>query len=82
MSAQYTIRNVDDEIDAAIRERAAQERKSLNNMVLELLRRALGIGPKENVQRDLSDVAGVCSIDERTRAAFEEQRQIDPEIWK
>jgi hypothetical protein len=33
-------------------------------------------------RRDLSDVVGQHLIDDEMRKVFEEQRQIDPELWK
>lgn len=78
----YTIDNVPDELAAAIQRRAEAEHKSLNDVLLDMLRRGLGDAPAPQVYRDLSDVAGQCTIDDETRAAFDDQRQIDPDLWK
>lgn len=79
---QYTVRNVSNEVDAALRQRAKREGKSMNRLLLDLLQRALGLEAEPQVRRDLSDVAGKCTIDDTTRAALQEQRRIDPEIWE
>jgi hypothetical protein len=78
----YTLENMPVELELALRERAAAERKSFNAAILDALSRGLGIDPKPLKRRDLSDVAGKGLIDARMEAVFEEQRSIDPEMWK
>ncbi|MCI0492473.1 MAG: hypothetical protein L0Z07_06025 [Planctomycetes bacterium] len=78
----YTLENMPVELELALRERAAAERKSLNAAILDALSRGLGIDPQPLKRRDLSDVAGKGLIDARMEAVFEEQRSIDPEMWK
>ena len=56
---QYTIRNVPPELDAALRERARQEGRSLNDVVVETLRRDLGLSGERSRKRDLSSFAGL-----------------------
>ena len=79
---QYTVRNVPDELDQVLRERAAAERKSINRALLDALARGLGIEASATKKRDLSDVAGQGLITPEMEAVFEEQRQIDSEIWQ
>ncbi len=79
---QYTLRNVPNELDEALQKQVAAEQKSLNRVLIDALMRGLGLAPEPVVRRDLSDVAGKQTIDDETRAAFEEQRQLDPELWK
>jgi hypothetical protein len=68
------------DIEVALRALAAEEHKTLDSVALDAVKTALGGRlPK---QRDLSDLAGRCTIDAATLAALEEQRQIDPELWK
>ena len=43
MCMQYTIRNVSEALDARLRERASEERTSINDVVLSLLTQALGL---------------------------------------
>jgi hypothetical protein len=61
---QYTLRNVTPPIDAALRERARQEQKSLNQVAVEALCRGLGVAEESTRQRDLSDLAGSWVDDE------------------
>ena len=79
---QYTIRNIPDEIDRAARERAEREGLSLNQVLVRALRSAFGVEVEPTVKRDLSDVAGQCSIDDESRAFFDQQRQVDQEVWE
>jgi hypothetical protein len=78
----YTISNIPPEVEAIIRARAASEHKSPEQTILDAIARGLGIGEPPQKKRDLSDIAGACTIDDVARAAFAHQRQIDPELWK
>jgi hypothetical protein len=77
----YILKNVSDELDRAIQARAAAEHKSPEQAILDELEKGFGITTPQK-RRDLSGIAGARTIDEKTRAAFEQQRQIDPELWK
>lgn len=79
---QYTIRNVPKEVDKALRERARREGRSLNEVAIEALTRALALDGHHEVQRDLADVAGTWVEDPATDEALAAQRAIDPELWK
>jgi hypothetical protein len=79
---QYTLRNVPPALDEAIRRRAREEGKSLNEVAIEALMRALGLRGELTRQRDLSSVAGSWQSDPDTDAVLEEQRRIDPELWR
>jgi plasmid stability protein len=79
---QYTVRNVPDEIDRALRARAHRERKSLNQLTLDLLVEAVGHGREKRSKRDLSKIAGHWADDAETEQALEDQRKIDPELWR
>ncbi len=79
---QYTLRNVPKSLDRALREQARSQNKSLNDIVLEALRRALGLEGEPLVQRDLSDVVGTWQEDPELDRVLAEQRRIDPEAWK
>lgn len=78
---QYTIRGITEALDRAARERAEREGVSLNQVLVRALQSALGVEAEPSVKRDLSDIAGQCSIDGETRSFFEVQRQVDPEDW-
>ena len=79
---QYTVRNVPDVIDEAIRERASADKQSLNRVLIDALARGLGLARPISKQRDLSDVAGSWVEDAGTEAALEDQGRIDPELWQ
>lgn len=77
-----TIRNVPAEVSAALeRERS---RASLNQTVIELLRRALGVGGREAPSNGLANMAGTWSEEEHKRfeAAVASPEQIDEELWR
>jgi len=79
---QYTIRNVPPHLDTLLRERAKAERRSLNDVVLEALTQGLGLSDRPTRYRDLSDIAGTWVDDPETDAALDEQRRVDPDLWK
>ena len=79
---QFTVRNITADIDAAARERAAAEQKSLNAVLVDALRRGLGVGASPTKKRDLSFLAQGPPLEPEVLQALEDQRQIDPEMWK
>jgi hypothetical protein len=79
---QYTLRKIPPEVDAALRRRSKQEGKSLNQVALEALSRGLGIATAPSKFHDLDFVIGTWVEDPAFDKAIEEQRQIDPEMWK
>ena len=80
---QYTVRNVPSAVDELLRRRAHQENKSLNEVLLDALARAVGLGVSAPVaQRDLSDLAGSWKADPLMDAVLDEQRAIDADLWK
>ena len=79
---QYTLRNVPPELDAALRERARQEGRSLNEVALEALRRDTGLLGERPKRRDLSSFAGTWAEDPAVEEAFADQRRIDERLWR
>ena len=79
---QYTLRHVPEILDAAIRRRAAEENRSINDVAIEALLQAFGLTGVPSRQRDLGDVAGRWHKDAASDRALAEQRPIDPEMWK
>jgi plasmid stability protein len=78
----YKLENIPDELDRAIRARAAAEHKSPEETIVDAVARSLGISAHPEKRRDLSDIAGQCTIDDESRAVFQELRRIDPDMWK
>jgi len=79
---QYTIRNVPKALDAMLRERSKKEGKSLNEMVLEALARAMGFAKEPVRHRDLSSIAGSWVEDPEFDRAIEAQDRIDEDLWR
>ena len=78
-----TIRNVDDRLARALEREKKRRGTSLNETVLELLARSLGVDVGEKRSNGLRKLAGTWSKEEHR--AFEEAvapfEQIDEELW-
>ncbi len=79
---QYTIRNVPDHLDAALRRKAREQGKSLNDVTIEALVRGAGVSGEQSRQRDLSDIAGTWQEDPEFDRAVAEQDVIDEKLWR
>jgi hypothetical protein len=78
-SVHYTIRGIPAELDHVLRAKAAQQKQSLNRVVLDELTRALIGRP---VKADFSDLVGKWVTDPGFDEMIESQRQIDGTKWK
>jgi len=76
---QYTIRGIPQEVDRALRQKAARQKRSLNQVIVEELTAAT-FGVKRKT--DLSDVAGGWIPDPAFDEILAAQRQIDWDRWK
>jgi hypothetical protein len=76
---QYTSRGVPSEVDRALRQKAAQLKISLNQVVIEELTRAT-IGRTRKA--DFSDLVGQWTPDPAFDEIIAAQRQIDWDKWK
>ena len=79
---QYTIRNVPEYLDAALRGAAREQGRSLNEVAIEALTRGAGLGESPCRQRDLSDIAGTWQEDPAFDSAIAAQDTVDKEMWK
>ena len=79
---QYTLRNIPKGLDDALRRRAREQGKSLNQVALEALLDACGLTPKPALRRSLDDVVGAWLDDPEVEAALADQRSIDEDLWK
>jgi plasmid stability protein len=79
---QYTIRNVPTSLDAALRRRAQEQRKSLNEVAIEALARGAGISGERIRKRDLSDIVGTWQHDPAFDEAIADQDKVDEEMWR
>lgn len=80
-----TIHNLDEPLNALLREKARQQGTSLNKTIKSLLEESLGITPgkKPGHRDDFLDLCGIWSPEEVAR--FEKTQsdfaQIDPKDW-
>lgn len=79
---QYTLRNVPETLDLAIREASRRQGKSLNQVTLEALFRAFGLSDTPVQRRDLSDIVGTWEEDPAVERALEDQRKIEADLWQ
>ena len=80
---RLTIRSIPKAVDRALRERAAREKRSLNEVALEVMARGLGLIATAPVKRrDLSDLAGAWVKDKAVDQALADQRRIDEARWR
>ncbi len=79
---QYTIRNIPDYLDSALRDVARREGKSLNEAAVAALVRGAGLAEHKRAKRDLSDIAGTWQEDPAFDHALQDQQKIDEAIWR
>ena len=79
---QYTIRNVPETLDAALRQSAREQGKSLSEIAVEALARGAGLTESRFRQRDLADIAGSWRKDPAFDDAVGAQDTIDDELWR
>jgi plasmid stability protein len=82
MCMQYTLRNVSESLDSALRRRAQEQGKSLNQVAIEALARGAGLSEHRQRQRDLHDIAGTWRNDRVFDRALAAQDAIDEELWR
>lgn len=81
-SMQYTIRRIPKQIDAALRKRAQHDRKTLNDAAVDALAEGLGLTREPQQRRSVRDLLGARSKDPALSAALDDQRKIDPDLWR
>ncbi|GMV18155.1 MAG: hypothetical protein HS104_00895 [Polyangiaceae bacterium] len=79
---QYTLRNIPRTLDQALRQRARREKKTLNQVVIETLAQGLGLEAPQARRRDLRDLVGARPRDPALEQALDDQRRVDPELWR
>ena len=81
---QYAIRNIPKNLDQALRRKATQQGRSLNDVAVEALLIGAGVATNGHrvKRRDLSDIAGTYVPDPAFDQAMKEQDQIHPDDWK
>jgi plasmid stability protein len=80
---QYTVRNIPAHADKVLRQKAAEEKKSLNEILRQaILKEAGGSGLGETTYHDLDELAGTWEEDPDFDEAIAAQDKIDPSLWK
>lgn len=78
---QYTIRGIPERIDAMLKQKAHEEHKSLNSVVLEAIEKGIGAADVPVVHHDMDDLAGSWVDDPGFDQAIEAFEAIDEELW-
>ncbi len=78
---QYTLRNIPKQLDEALRRKAREEGRSLNEVAVAALMRALLLPDEAERRRDLAAIAGSWVEDRAVDDALEAQRRVEPEMW-
>lgn len=78
---QYTIRNIPDVLDEALRRAAREQGKSLNEVAIDALARGAGITGERVRRRDLRDIAGTWHKDPVFDRALLAQDTVDEDMW-
>jgi hypothetical protein len=81
-----TIRGIDDRLDQALKTIAGRDARSVNQLVLDVLRERFGLAKAarhSTRHHDLDGLFGAWSEEEylEVQGAVEEQRTLDPELW-
>ena len=79
---QYTIRGIPSAVDAALRQRARADGKSLNEAAVDALTEGAGMGGKPRKRRDLRDIAGSWKADKGIESALADQDLVDEDLWR
>jgi plasmid stability protein len=77
---RYTIRNVPETLDAALRKSARREGKSLNEVAVQALARGVCLTESRSRQRDLSDISRTWRKDPEFDRALAAQDTIDENL--
>ena len=81
-TTQYTIRNIPEQVDRLVRQQVLKTHKSLNSVLLDVLKRGVGVADEPVEYHDLDELAGSWVADPDFDAAMEAFESIDEELWK
>lgn len=79
---QYTVRGVPAPINRLLREKTRREGKSLNQVILEVIVRGLGLTQDVPKYHDLDDLVDTWVHDPVFDQTIAEMDRVDPELWK
>lgn len=82
-----SIRGLDDELSSLLKKAAAAQKMSVNQFVLETLRKNLGLTKEKRFSQkwhDLDGLFGQWSEEEfaQIQGKIDDERKIDEELWK
>jgi hypothetical protein len=82
-----SIRGLDDELSSLLKKAAATEKMSVNQFVLETIKKHLGLAKEKRFSQewhDLDGLFGQWSDEEfdQIQGKIDDERQIDEELWK
>lgn len=77
----YILQSIPIALDRALRQRARRERKSLNEVALEALRRGLGFDASPVVYHDLDHLIGSWKENPAIDEALADQDRVDTVAW-
>nr|WP_321400028.1 antitoxin [uncultured Desulfobacter sp.] len=82
-----TIRGIEPEVAVKLKEVASEQEKSLNQLILEFIKKNTGFEKEKRFSKqydDLDDLFGRWSEDEYEliQQKIDGERQIDPDLWK
>ena len=82
-----TVRGIDRILAEKLKETAAQQSKSINQLVVEALREHFGVKPHKGfcvVHKDMDDLFCKWTVEEfnQIQGEVDAQRTIDSELWK
>ncbi|MCA9417697.1 MAG: antitoxin [Candidatus Omnitrophica bacterium] len=85
--ASLSVRGVDDDLAKALKRRAKESDKSVNQIVVEILRKAVGLEKEKKfteVHTDLDHLFGLWSEEEfnEIQGEIDAGRRIDKELWR
>ena len=78
---QYTVRNIPAGLDRALREWAKRRSISLNQAIVDALKRGVDIEAEQEYS-DLDDLVGTWQADEVCDQALADQDRIEPDLWR
>ena len=82
-----SIRGVDEQLAALLKQQAITAQKSVNQFILEMLRKHVGLDKEKKFTQeyhDLNQIFGTWTEDEfqKIQGKIDAERQVDSELWK
>ena len=82
-----TIRGIDSAVSSKLKQVAENEKKSVNQLVLDMIKQNIGMQKREKYTKKYTDLAHLFgkwsdSEFEKIQDSIDSQRKIDLELWK